>query len=237
VIPNSKTHYPKYTIILNRYWWIRKFHLILGCSLILFLIVTSISCGNETYGEGNQGYKANSDTAVLFVGNSLTYSNSLPQLFQKFAQQKGKHVAVEILALPNYALVDHLADGNVQKLIASGKYNYVVVQQGPSSQQEGRALLLEAASVFEKLCKDNGARLAFFMVWPAYANYSTFPGVIQNYTDAATLTGAILCPVGTAWKSYIDSSKDLSYYSDDYFHPSVKGSEKAAQVIFESIYK
>jgi hypothetical protein len=210
VIPNSKTLYPKYTIIPNRYKWIVKFHLILWCSLILFLIITSISCGNETYGESNQSSKVNSDTAVLFVGNSLTYSNSLPQLFQKFAQQKGKHVAVEMLALPNYALVDHLADGNVQKLIASGKYKYVVVQQGPSSQQEGRALLLEAAPVLEKLCKDNGARLAFFMVWPAYSNYHTFSGVIQNYTDAAALNGTILCPVGKVWKSHIDSSKDLS---------------------------
>ncbi|MBL7815429.1 MAG: hypothetical protein JNL70_10470 [Saprospiraceae bacterium] len=177
------------------------------------------------------------DTTLLFVGNSLTYSNNLPQLVADFAQSKGRHIKVEMLALPNYALVDHLADGNVQKMIATKQYQYVIVQQGPSSQLEGRTLLLEAATTFKTLCQENDAKLAFYMVWPAFANYYNFDGVIRNYTEAATTTNALLCPVGTVWKAYIDRTHDLSYYGDDQFHPSLKGSQIAAEVIYESLFK
>ncbi len=178
-----------------------------------------------------------SSIRILFVGNSLTYTNNLPQLVKDYGLSKGQTINVEMLALPNYALVDHLADGEIQKLIQSKKYQFVVVQQGPSSQSEGRMLLFEAAETLTKLCTDNNARLAFYMVWPAYADYTNFDGVIKNYSETATKFNGILCPVGKAWKDYIDQTKDLSYYGPDLFHPSVKGSTVAAEIIYNSIVK
>lgn len=177
------------------------------------------------------------DTTVLFVGNSLTYTNDLPKLVADIAKSNGRKIETEMLALPNYALVDHLADRHLQKMMASKKYHYVIVQQGPSSQAEGKAMLLEAAHIIKGMCDANGARLVFFMVWPAYDNYYNFDGVIKNYTEAAVLTNSILCPVGAVWKDYIDRTKDLSYYGSDLFHPSIKGSQLAAEVIFNSMFK
>ena len=176
------------------------------------------------------------DTTLLFVGNSLTYTNNLPKMVADIAQSRGRKIKCEMLTFPNYALIDHLADGKLQKLIASKKYQYVIVQQGPSSQPEGRDMLLEAAGRIKKLCDANGTKLAFFMVWPANDNYYNFDGVIRNYTEAATLTQAILCPAGIVWKEYIDRTKDLSYYGPDLFHPSAKGSQVAAEVICNSIF-
>jgi hypothetical protein len=177
-----------------------------------------------------------SDTTILFVGNSLTYANDLPQTVAHIAKLKGLNIKVETLALPNYALIDHLSDGKLQTMIATKKYNYVIVQQGPSSQPEGREMLLEAAPKIKELCTANGAQLAFYMVWPAHDNYYNFDGVIRNYTEAATMTNSILCPVGTVWKEYIDRTNDLSYYGSDLFHPSLKGTQVAAEVIFDSIF-
>lgn len=180
---------------------------------------------------------SHNDTILLFVGNSLTYTNDLPQLLVNIAQAKGRKIQAETLALPNYALSDHQADGRVQQMIASKRYKYVIVQQGPSSQAEGRAMLMETAPKLKELCDANNAQLAFFMVWPAYANYNNFDGVISNYTEAATITNSILCPAGTMWKEYIDRTGDLSYYGPDLFHPSLKGSQVAAEAIYHSIFK
>ncbi len=177
------------------------------------------------------------EQVLLFVGNSLTASNNLPRLLSDFARSKGRKIKTEMLALPNYALVDHWADGKLQDLISSQRFDYVIVQQGPSSQAEGRALLLEAAVKIKELCREHDTQLAFFMVWPAYANYYNFDGVIQNYTEAATSTNSILCPVGTRWKTYIDETRDLSYYDVDLFHPSPKGSQVAAEVIYQSLFE
>ena len=83
------------------------------------------------------GVAQGKSTNLLFVGNSLTYTNDLPDIVEKEAKRKGIKVKTTMLAYPNYALVDHLDDGEVQKQIRSGKYDYVIVQQGPSSQEEG----------------------------------------------------------------------------------------------------
>lgn len=204
------------------------------CILFFLLSFFCTACDKSA----NTSIQANlKDSTLLFVGNSLTYSNNLPQLVVNIAKSKGLNIKAEMLALPNYALVDHLADGNLQKMIGEKKYTFVIVQQGPSSQADGRALLFEAAPKIKGLCDNSGAKLAFFMVWPAYANYNTFGGVIKNYTEAAITTHSILCSAGTIWKDYIDRTNDLSYYDNDLFHPSLKGSQVAAEAIYAALFK
>lgn len=174
-------------------------------------------------------------TRILFVGNSLTYTNNLPQLVKNVAAKNNLRIHVEMLAYSNYALEDHWNDGQLQDLIATGNFDYVVVQQGPSSQADGKTMLLDYGERIKSLCDAHDTKLAFFMVWPAKVNYHTFSGVISNYTLAASQTNAILCPVGEVWKQYFDSTQDFSYYGPDDFHPSQVGSQRAAEIIFESL--
>lgn len=175
--------------------------------------------------------KQNDVVQILFVGNSLTYTNNLPKLVKEAAKKKGLKVKTSIVAKPNYALIDHWTEGDLQKKINSGNFNFVIVQQGPSSQTEGRELLLETGKKIAALCANNDSRLMFFMVWPAIRYYHTFDGVIRNYTEAADLNNALLSPVGEVWKKHIDSTKNFDYYGPDGFHPSLKGSKVAADDI------
>lgn len=173
---------------------------------------------------------------ILFIGNSLTYTNKLPQLIKKKAKSKGVKINVKMIAFPNYAIEDHWNEGGIQKLISSKKYDYVIIQQGPSSQSNGRKMLIEYGEKYSRLCQLNGAKLCYFMVWPALKYYHTFNDVIKNHREAALINNAILLPVGEVWKTYIDSTKNTEYYSFDEFHPSIKGSQKAADVIVESLF-
>lgn len=174
--------------------------------------------------------------SVLFVGNSLTYTNELPTLVAVEANKKGYSMHVASITLPNSALEDHWQNGEVHKLLASTHFDFVVVQQGPSSQLDGKIMLREYGAKFKALCDQHGAKLAFFMVWPSKAFYSSFDGVIQNYTEAAELNQALLCPVGKAWKEHMDNTGDFSYYGPDLFHPSLTGSEVAASIIYNTLF-
>lgn len=174
---------------------------------------------------------------ILFVGNSLTYTNNLPKLVEKSGQQKGIEIKTKMIAFPNYAIIDHWADGEVQKQIATKDFDFVILQQGPSSQNDGREMLIEYGEKFKTLCKINDAKLCFFMVWPSLNYYHTFDGVIKNYKDAATINDAILLPIGTAWKRHFDLTNNFDYYGSDGFHPSLTGSQVAADVIIESLFK
>jgi lysophospholipase L1-like esterase len=175
--------------------------------------------------------------SVLFIGNSLTYTNDLPAMLAKIGKEQEVTIATKTVAYPNYALEDHWNDGHVQQLIASKKYDFVVVQQGPSSQADGRAMLFDYGARLKTLCDAYNTKLAFFMVWPALSNIHTFDGVIKNYTDAAVETGSLLCPVGKIWKEHFSATNDYSFYGPDMFHPSQKGSENAAMIIYSTIFK
>ncbi|PCJ95777.1 MAG: hypothetical protein COA50_08230 [Flavobacteriaceae bacterium] len=173
---------------------------------------------------------------ILFIGNSLTYTNDLPGLVKTRAKQKGITIGTKMIALPNYAILDHWSDGEVQKEINSKKYQFIIIQQGPSSQPFGRQVLIEYGQKYSALCKVNNAKLAYFMVWPSLANYETFDGVILNHKEAALINKAILCPVGEVWKTHFDNTNNFDYYGPDGFHPSFKGSQVAANVIVATLF-
>lgn len=174
---------------------------------------------------------------ILFVGNSLTYTNDLPGRVVRLAKEKGVELRTEMIAHPDYALEDHWNDGQLQKLLAEKHFDFVVIQQGPSSQEDGRMKLMDYGARIATLCKKYGARVVFFMVWPSFSNLSTFDNVIKNYSDAAAVTNSLLCPVGQEWKKHFLENGNYSYYSSDKFHPSEKGSESVARIILETIIK
>ena len=201
-------------------------------SILLFFALLAASHGLRAQQESS-GLDASKTYNLLFVGTSLTYTNNLPKLVKEVAKQKGMDLKVKMIASPNYALVDHWNEGKVQKLINSKKYDFVIIQQGPSSQEEGRRMLLEDGKNFASLCKSNGAKLCYFMVWPSVSRNYTMDEVIKNHRDAATTNNAILLPVGEVWKAHMDSTGRFDYYGHDGFHPSLKGSQVAAETIVQ----
>lgn len=201
---------------------------------ILFILVC-INCGSPK--PSKYGATTQNGTTILFIGNSLTYTNNLPQLLEKTAKRKGMSVKTKLIAHPNYAILDHWNDGVVQKEIASKNYDYVIIQQGPSSQVFGKSILLDYGKRYSELCKENNTKLCYFMVWPSRTYYSTFDKVIKNHTEAAQLNDAILLPVGEVWKTHFDTTKNFDYYSSDGFHPSIKGSQVAAEIIFKYLFE
>ncbi len=202
--------------------------------LLLYLLCVIFLCKHSL---NARQFNRPTDTSinVLFIGNSLTYVNNLPFLVSELAKQKGIHVTTTMLAYPNYALEDHWNDKKIELQLISTKYDFVVIQQGPSSQADGREMLARYGLKFKLLCDRYRAKLVFFMVWPSFQNFQTFDGVIKNYTDAAAVSNAIICPVGAVWKDYFLKTKDYSYYGPDQFHPSKKGSEIAAELILDTL--
>ncbi len=200
-----------------------------------FLIAMTSSWGESKPGQQKRQIKQ-SQYNVLFIGNSLTYANDLPKLVRQEAARQGVVVHTKTHAKANYAIVDHWAEGEVQRLIKTKLYDFVVIQQGPSSQQDGYRMLVNGGAPYAELTRQNNAQLAYYMVWPALEYYFTFQGVIDNYTAGAEANDAILIPVGTRWRQYIADTGDRSYYGSDGFHPSKKGSQMAAEVIVETLF-
>jgi hypothetical protein len=176
------------------------------------------------------------DYIVLFVGNSLTYSNDLPETVKKEAGNLGVKIKYDILAHPNYSLEDHWEEGVIQKMLVKKKYDFVIIQQGPSSLNEGKESLIKYGKQINELLHQKDTKLVYFMVWPSKARWNYIDQVIDNYTEAASINNAIICPVGKVWKQEVESSGDFDFLAIDGFHLSVSGSKKAAQIISNTLF-
>jgi hypothetical protein len=175
------------------------------------------------------------DLRLLFVGNSLTYSNDLPGLLKELAGYDGIRVSTVSFLTPDYSLEDHWNEGKVQRELKKKHYDYMIAQQGPSALPESQKLLLEYASKLAVICKEEQTTMALYMVWPSKARSFDFAGVIASYANAAEKTGAILCPAGAAWKQAWSFDPTLSLYAADNFHPSLTGSVLAALSIYAKL--
>ena len=113
---------------------------------------------------------------VLFIGNSLTYANDLPAMIEALAKaSKQRRFEHESITLPDSSLEDHWNEGNALKKIQKGKWDFVVMQQGPSAGKEGRDVLLKHGKLFGDEIKKHGGTPAMYMVWPAALRAQDFP--------------------------------------------------------------
>jgi hypothetical protein len=170
---------------------------------------------------------------VLFVGNSLTAANDLPAMVTALSKVSlGPEIQTGEIAPGGYALEDHWATGDAREALDSGKWDIVIMQQGPSSLPDSRANLVEWSTRWANEARAHGVRPALLTVWPEqYRASSAFTAVIASYRAAALASGSLLLPAGDAWRR----ASKLPLYGPDGFHPSPLGTYLAAIVVFGGI--
>jgi hypothetical protein len=145
---------------------------------------------------------------------------------------RSRTVTVGSVAFGNYALEDHWNQGDALRAIASGPWDFVVLQQGPSALPESRANLVEWATRFAAEIRRVGARPALYMVWPELSRENVWGDVSESYRAAAVAADAMLLPAGEALRSVRATDPGLALFESDGFHPTAAGSYGAALVIY-----
>ena len=173
---------------------------------------------------------------VLFIGNSLTYYNDLPGTVAQLAGAMNTTIEVASVARPNFALIDHVSkESNALETIDGARWDYVVLQQGPSSLPLSRDTLLIATRLLDQHVKAAGGRSALFMVWPESSRFHVFDDVRDSYQIAAEEVEGLFLPAGEAWRAAWDADPQLLLYGPDGYHPSELGTYLAALVMYEGI--
>ncbi|MEI6822583.1 MAG: PKD domain-containing protein [Bacteroidota bacterium] len=212
---------------------------------VLFSLITMTSKG------------ANDTTRVLFIGNSYTSVNNLPQLFTDVSVSAGKNVFIDSNTPGGTTLQQQSADATTQAKIMQGGWDYVVLQaqsQEPSfpddqfiSQSYPYALVLDSLIKAYNPC----SKTVFYMTWgrkngdatncaffPPLCTYQGMDSLLHlRYCMMADSTHALVSPVGAAWHYVRDNDSTLELYQSDESHPSLAGSYIAACSFFSIIHK
>ena len=201
-----------------------------GVTVVALALAVGAACGDEPTPPGG-----GADLRVLFLGNSLTYTNDLPQMLRQLAAEDGRSIETRDASQANFALEDHWQASLSRAALNDGPWDVVIMQQGPSSLPQNRANLVTWTGVWAEAIRADGAVPALYMVWPDASRLAFFDDVSTSYQVAADSAGTALYPAGEAWRAAWARDSTLALYGPDDFHPSVAGTYLAALTIYRGL--
>jgi hypothetical protein len=203
------------------------------------------------------------DTAqrILFVGNSYTSVNDLPNVFQQIVGSTGAAKPKVKASTPGgRTFAAHLQEERTLTLINEGNWD-VVILQGNSQEaaiseanEQTRTNFLAGAS---NLCQrvrasSPKAKIVFYQTWARHGDHWKAPepsaGVGRNPTEmqartrkwyqrAATQNAdCAIAPVGDAWELNYQNPGAIRLHKPDNSHPEWAGSYLAGLALYGIIY-
>lgn len=189
---------------------------------------------------------------VLFLGNSYTAVNNLPQMISELASSTGDSLIFDSNTPGGYTLEQHFNNTTSTSKIAAGGWDYVVMQE-QSQLPAWIDYYSSGPAALSMLIKQHNqcARKLFYMTWgrkngdasncanwPPVCTYEGMDSLLRlRYIEMATWREGEISPVGAVWRYIRQNHPSIELYQPDESHPSVAGTYAAACSFYASIFK
>lgn len=178
-------------------------------------------------------------TGVLFVGNSLTFCNALPEMVRAMFTARRQPVQTAQHAIGAATLQEHAQNPAVAQRIAGSKWSHVVLQDQSMLPTIRPEETLASGKILCDQARKAGAVPVFYLTW-GYENKAAAEkmdvamqwALAKAYEAAAREGHAVLAPVGPAWQEALKRDQTLQLYVEDGIHPTAEGTYLAACVFY-----
>jgi Secretion system C-terminal sorting domain len=199
----------------------------------------------------------NSLKRALFVGNSYTYFNNLPQLTAQVAANMQDTLVFDSNTPGGYKFSDHNADPTSLAKIAQSGWDYVVLQEQsqlpafPITQVQTQCFPYAQALNDHVKNANPAAQTVFYMTWGRkngdagncanFAPMCTYNGMDSllrlRYKTMAADNEALVSPVGAVWRHIRQNFATIELYQSDESHPSLAGSYAGACTFYTVFFR
>jgi PKD repeat protein len=197
--------------------------------------------------------KAQQNNKVLFLGNSYTGVNNLPQIINDVALSVGDTLIFESNTPGGYQLIDHSLDIVSQNKIMAGGWDYIVLQgQSQEPITNPNDFGNGCSALYNQIRQYNSCTVIMpYMTWGRKNgdanNCSTFPIMCtyegmdttlrDKYLDQTSFVNGEVSPVSVVWSYLRQNHPSIELYQADESHPSAAGSYAAACCFYAAIFK
>jgi hypothetical protein len=194
---------------------------------------------------------------VLFLGNSYTNVNNLPQMVADVALSMGDTLIFDSNTPGGYTLQGHSTNTTSLNKIMQGGWDYVVLQE--QSQRPSFPLSQVLTDVFpyaqflDSIINQYNpcAETVFYMTWgrkngdasnclnwPPVCTYAGMDSLLNlRYRMMADSNNAIISPVGAVWNYIRQQNPTIELYQPDESHPSVAGTYAGACTFYSVLFR
>lgn len=214
-------------------------------------VIVILCCNLFSHAQNTRKFK------ILFLGNSYTYVNNLPQMTADMATSTGDTLVFDSSAPGGQTLEGHTTNTVSLGKMAQGGWDYVVLQeqsQRPAfSDGQVMAEVYPYARKLDSLIRAGSpcAETVFYMtwgrqngdagncaVWPPICTYAGMDSMLRaRYIHMAEENDGILSPVGAVWRYLRTNHPTINLYSGDGSHPDVAGTYAAAACFYTVLYR
>ena len=173
---------------------------------------------------------------ILFIGNSHTYYNEMPQMVKELFEYTGVKTHVTMSTEGGKGLIYHCDRQDVNFNIRHGEYDVVVLQDkatnfNPEDFKEGGRKLMKNS--LEK----SPARRVLYMIWSRRMEKEKQEIITRAYTELGKEIDAAVAPAGEVWHKLLRQTPELEdqLYRPDGNHATPLGSYLAAATLFYAI--
>ena len=173
---------------------------------------------------------------VLFIGNSFTARNNVPELIAGMARSRGHSMEHKLISQGGASLKMHWNKGAAPKAIADGGWDYVVLQEQSTLPVKNRERTHENVRLFDESIRQAGAKMVLYLTWAREKVPETQASLTECYTSIAEELGAIVVPAGVAWERVLKRKAHPVLHDKDGSHPTLAGSYLAACVFYAVLF-
>ena len=174
---------------------------------------------------------------ILFLGNSHTYYNDMPQIFANICKERGKDVDVAMQAQSGVTYGWHY--GKLIELrfaLMYGGYDYIIMQQAAHSPCPSKEETLADGMKIIELARRYGVVPIQTMPWAEKRSPEHQYEMYEIYEELAEKAGVRINPVGRIFEDIFNNYPEINMYWLDGEHASEYGSYAAALCTYATIF-
>lgn len=201
---------------------------------LLILAVIILSCW-LFYDHGLKDKTKTPPLRILFIGNSFTsFNGGIGKQLEGLAPS----IDTQMITPGGFNLHNHW-NGEARNKIQEGKWDYVILQEQSQLPVINPEMFFQYGTLLNQETRKAEAKTVFIMTWerPDSLSFSvTTENLSMAYQEIGRQTGALVAPVGTAFRQSLRTRPDIPLYGND-GHPTVQGTFLAACVLYATILK
>ena len=174
---------------------------------------------------------------ILWIGNSYTYVNALPQIIAQLADSSKleRRPAITGILKGGESLKGHWANPALQAALAE-KWDVVVMQEQSTTPITAPDSMFKYGKLIGDAAHKTGARVVLYVSWPQKSRPAAEDTIVAAYRRLGDGTQATLALAGRAWLDVIAQDPSVELYQKDGSHPDPQGSYIAACVFYEVLF-
>ena len=174
---------------------------------------------------------------VLFIGNSHTFYNDMPQIFKNICDEKGKDVEVAMQAFGGKTYGWHY--GQMTELrfaLMHGGFDYIIMQQAAHSPCPAKEETLADGGKIIELARKCGVTPIQTMPWAEKRDPDHQKGMYDIYNTLSEMYDVKLAYAGNVFEDVFYNHPEIDMYWKDGEHASPYGSYTIAMSVYAAIF-